>query len=57
MPRRRGTIEVAALGAAVLIALQLAANYWLYSYIVWFLPLVIVALPARTRVPPSGGRR
>ncbi len=43
-PRRRGTIEVAALGAAVLIALQLAANYWLYSYIVWFFPLVIVAL-------------
>ncbi len=44
VPRRRGTIEVAALGAAVLIALQLAANYWLYSYIVWFFPLVIVAL-------------
>ena len=51
VPRRRGMIEVAALGAAVLIALQLAANYWLYSYIVWFFPLVIVALvgsyPAR----------
>ncbi len=44
VPRRRGTIEVAALGAAVVIALQLVANYWLYSYIVWFFPLVIVAL-------------
>jgi hypothetical protein len=51
VPRERGLIEVAALGAAVLIALQLAANYWLYSYIVWFFPLVIVAafgsIPAR----------
>jgi hypothetical protein len=37
-------LEVAALGAAILIALQLVANYWLYSYIVWFFPLVIVAM-------------
>jgi hypothetical protein len=44
LPRRRTLIEVAALGAAVLIAIQLVANYWLYSYIVWFYPLVIVAL-------------
>jgi hypothetical protein len=39
-------VEVAALGAAVLIALQLTANYWLYSYLVWFFPLVVVALLA-----------
>jgi hypothetical protein len=44
VPRRRTLIEVAALGAAVLIALQLVANYWLYAYIVWFYPLVVVAL-------------
>ena len=44
VPRRRGLIEVAALGAAILIALQLGAGYWLYSYIVWFFPLVVVAL-------------
>ncbi len=44
VPRRRGLIEVAALGAAVLIALQLSASYWLYSYIVWFFPWVIVAV-------------
>ncbi|HTU87825.1 MAG TPA: hypothetical protein VMF57_19760 [Solirubrobacteraceae bacterium] len=44
VPRRRGPIEVAALGAALLIALQLGAGYWLYSYIVWFFPLVAVAL-------------
>jgi hypothetical protein len=49
LPRRRTVIEVAALGAAVLIALELCANYWLYSYVVWFFPLVIVALFASHR--------
>ncbi len=44
VPERRGMVEVAALGAAVIIALQLTANYWLYPYIVWFFPLVAVAL-------------
>jgi hypothetical protein len=44
VPARRGLIEIAALGAAVLIALQLVANYWLYPYIVWFFPLVVVAI-------------
>jgi uncharacterized membrane protein len=46
VPRRRTVVDVAALAAAIVIALQLAANYWLYSYIVWFYPLVIVALLA-----------
>ncbi|HEY6397683.1 MAG TPA: hypothetical protein VIX82_09540 [Solirubrobacteraceae bacterium] len=44
VPRRRGPVQVAALAAAIMIALQLAANYWLYSYVVWFFPMVIVAL-------------
>jgi hypothetical protein len=44
VPRRRGVVELAALAAAVLIALELSVTYWLYSYIVWFFPLVIVAL-------------
>jgi hypothetical protein len=44
VPAKRGIVEVAALGAAVIIALQLTANYWLYSYVVWFFPLVAVAL-------------
>ena len=44
VPRRRGLVEVAALGGAIVIALQLGAGYWLYSYIVWFFPLVAVAL-------------
>ena len=44
VPRRRGVIQVAALGGAVMIALQLTVNYWLYPYIVWFFPLVAVAV-------------
>jgi hypothetical protein len=54
-PRRRGTVEVAALCGALIIALQLAANYWLYSYVVWFAPAVLVGLfasfPAAERAP------
>jgi hypothetical protein len=44
IPERRGLIEVAALAAAIIIALQLAASYWLYSYIVWFYAPLVVAL-------------
>jgi hypothetical protein len=59
-PARRGIVEVAALGAAILIALQLGVNYWLYPYIVWFFPLVIVALfashPRAGSSDSSGGR-
>jgi hypothetical protein len=54
VPRRRGLIEVAALGAAVLIALQVSVSYWLYSYIAWFFPLVGIALFASH---PSGPGR
>jgi hypothetical protein len=43
-PRRRGMVEVCALGAAVVIALQLGLTHWFYLYIPWFFPLLIVAL-------------
>jgi Glycosyltransferase family 87 len=49
--RRRSLVEVAALAAAVTIAFQLGLTHWFYLYIVWFFPLVIVAVlgcePAR----------
>ncbi len=62
VPNRRGLVEVAALGAAVLISLQLTVNYWLYAYIVWFFPLVVVAIFAshprrRTVYDIDAGRR
>ncbi|MET0685815.1 MAG: hypothetical protein ABW060_10900 [Solirubrobacteraceae bacterium] len=44
VPSRRDDITVAALGAAVLIALQLTVTHWFYLYLVWFLPLLLIAL-------------
>jgi hypothetical protein len=52
-PERRGVVEVAALGAALLVALQMIGNYWLYPYISWFYPLVIVALLAARPAPDA----
>ena len=40
----RSHAQVAALAAAVTIALQLPALHWFYMYIVWFLPLVLIAV-------------
>jgi hypothetical protein len=43
-PRRKTIAQVAALGAALLIALQLTAQHWFYLYIVWFYPLLLIAV-------------
>ena len=40
----RTPAQVAALAAAVIIAVQLPAMHWFYLYIVWFLPLVLIAV-------------
>jgi hypothetical protein len=66
VPRRRDVATLAALAAAVLIAVQMTVNHWFYLYLVWFAPLVFVALltpepgaaPARSSPPaaaPSNG--
>ena len=52
VPRRPDLRQTAALGAAVLIAIQLVATHWFYLYIVWFVPLVFVALFAAHGRPP-----
>jgi len=56
LPRRRGPVQVAALAGALIIALQLTVTYWLYPYLVWFAPMVIVAVfashPATRRDAP-----
>jgi hypothetical protein len=44
VPRRRDALQVAALGAAVLIATQLVAAHWFYLYIAWFAPFMLAAL-------------
>ncbi|MGI8750178.1 MAG: hypothetical protein ACR2J6_06475, partial [Thermoleophilaceae bacterium] len=53
VPRRRDVVQVAALGAAVIIALQLTMTHWFYLYVVWFAPLALVAVMARWRTGPE----
>jgi hypothetical protein len=43
-PREKKLFQVAALGAALLIGLQLTMHHWFYLYIVWFYPLLLVAM-------------
>jgi len=45
-PRRRDHVTVAALGAAVLIGMELTVDHWFYLYIPWFLPFLLVAMLA-----------
>jgi len=54
IPRRKSLVQLAALSAALLILLQLTLHHWFYLYIVWFYPLLLIALaalPARTSQP------
>jgi hypothetical protein len=49
VPRRKSPRQTAALAAAVLIAVQLAVTHWFYLYVVWFAPLLLVAVFAAYR--------
>ncbi len=46
VPRRKSLVQVAALGAALILALQITMKHWFYLYIPWFYPLLLVALGA-----------
>jgi hypothetical protein len=65
-PRDKSLLQVAALGAALIICLQLTLQHWFYLYIVWFYPLLLVALallesprqsPGPEEPEPSPARR
>ncbi len=56
-PQRRSTVQVAALAAVLLIAVQVTANHWFYPYAVWFAPLVLVAIFAQRRGPEPAIQR
>jgi len=43
-PRRRSSVQVAGLAAAVLIAVELSTAHWFYLYIVWFTGPLLAAL-------------
>lgn len=53
-PRRKSAIQVAALAAALMIALQLTMQHWFYLYVVWFYPLLLVALAGLPELTPPG---
>ena len=55
VPRRPDDRQLAALGAAVLIALQLAVTHWFYLYVVWFVPFLLVVILGAYREPQRLG--
>jgi len=42
VPSQRGPLEIAALGAAVLIATQVGSEHWFYFFILWWTPYVLI---------------
>jgi hypothetical protein len=52
VPRWVTPARMAALGAAALIAVELTLNHWFYLYVVWFFPLVLIALTAKEAETP-----
>lgn len=54
VPREKSLVQLAALSAALIILLQLTLHHWFYLYVVWFYPLLLIALaasPVRTSRP------
>jgi hypothetical protein len=59
-PRKpKDAVAVAALGAAAVIGLQIAASYWFYPYVCWWLPLVLagILLPRAAAEPDPAPAR
>jgi hypothetical protein len=57
IPKRKNLIQLASLSAALLLLLQLTLHHWFYLYIVWWFPLLLVALAALEKgpdTPPNG---
>ncbi len=52
-PKDKQLFQVAALGAALLIGAQLTMQHWFYLYIVWFYPLLLVAMAKAPGQEPS----
>jgi hypothetical protein len=60
VPIRRSWVQVSALAGAVVIATQVAGTHWFYFYVLWFLPLTLVASfgePSHIRHTIRGGVR
>jgi hypothetical protein len=57
VPSVKTPLQLAALAAALLIALQVTMEHWFYLYIVWWFPLAIIALMLRETPPARGFAR
>ncbi len=57
IPRRKNLVQLAALSAALVILLQLTLHHWFYLYLVWFFPLLLVALAALEEGPDTPSER
>jgi hypothetical protein len=47
LPRRRTLVQIAALSAAVIIAVEITLEHWFYLYLPWFLGAMLLAIVAR----------
>ncbi len=58
IPKRRDAVQIAALGAALLIATQVGSTHWFYFFILWWTPFVLVSLFANQEriVRPASGK-
>jgi hypothetical protein len=54
VPRKKSLLQVAAFSAALMIAVQITLHHWFYLYIVWFFPLMLVALALLERTEEPG---
>jgi hypothetical protein len=52
-PRRKTPLQLAALTGVLLLGFELVLTYWIYAYIVWFVPFVAYAIiaPGEQREP------
>jgi hypothetical protein len=55
-PRERSTLRLAAASAAIILALQMAGNYWAFTYVSWFAAPALFALVGGT-APRSAAAR
>ncbi len=52
-PRRKALVQVASLAAALILGVQLTMHHWFYLYIVWFYPLLLVAMASLVKESPA----
>jgi uncharacterized membrane protein len=57
IPRRRSLLQVAALGAGLMAAMQFTMNYWFAAYLLWWAPLGFAALFARCELGREPARQ